>query len=535
MRSSRYAVDGVYPSERARRSHPNGVLAVTTRPTDGPERLQLVASAIAGCPVDVAVASPPGTPSWTDGSTVFVDAAAPREDQIIAVAVQSSLLACRSFPPEILAHLARRRAVSRRYLMVEGHRVLFAMEAILPTSVRSFIDRSLASRSTSPAASLSIAISGEPIDDPPAEFGAIVVRALRASAARSDSGSDAGGAHVPRSMARELLEELHEDDDDDDLAVDIFSSPIGGGGAVGRLLTKMFGDKRSAGAGPPGADSATHWTRRSGTSGAPTATSTAAASGVGLEQPLERHGRTYPEWDLHQQAYRPEWCTVWEDDPTPAEDVSVLRPDTHLLRRALSPLGMELERRNHQLQGIEVDIDAAIDARIEAMAGRPPDDEIYVDMVRRRRDLSVLVLLDVSGSTGEASPLGGSVHQHQCAAAARLMLALNDLGDRVALYSFRSQGRTLVYVSPVKRFADDVDTGTLRRLAGCVPGAYTRLGAAIRHATAVLERDAGTARRLLVVISDGFAMTTATNPPTGRRTPGAHLPKRGGQETGVFA
>jgi nitric oxide reductase activation protein len=45
----------------------------------------------------------------------------------------------------------------------------------------------------------------------------------------------------------------------------------------------------------------------------------------------------------------------------------------------------------------------------------------------------------------------------------------------------------------------------MQRLAGCVPGAYTRLGAAIRHSGAVLEREAGTSRRLLVVLSDGFA------------------------------
>ena len=45
----------------------------------------------------------------------------------------------------------------------------------------------------------------------------------------------------------------------------------------------------------------------------------------------------------------------------------------------------------------------------------------------------------------------------------------------------------------------------MRRLDGLVPGAYTRLGAAIRHGAAVLEKRGGTSRRLLVVLSDGFA------------------------------
>jgi nitric oxide reductase activation protein len=130
---------------------------------------------------------------------------------------------------------------------------------------------------------------------------------------------------------------------------------------------------------------------------------------------------------------------------------------------------------------------------------------VYVDLVRRRRDLAVLLLLDVSGSAGEPSPVGGTVHDHQRAAAGALAVALHDLGDRVALYAFRSQGRSAVQVAPVKRFGDPLDARVVLRLGGCEPGAYTRLGAAIRHGAAVLERDGGTSRRLLVVLSDGFA------------------------------
>ena len=84
-------------------------------------------------------------------------------------------------------------------------------------------------------------------------------------------------------------------------------------------------------------------------------------------------------------------------------------------------------------------------------------------------------------------------------------MALHELGDRIALYGFRSQGRSAVHVVPVKRFDEEFDTLVLQRLGGLVPGAYTRLGAAMRHGTAVLKKEAGTARRLLVVLSDGLA------------------------------
>jgi nitric oxide reductase NorD protein len=165
----------------------------------------------------------------------------------------------------------------------------------------------------------------------------------------------------------------------------------------------------------------------------------------------------------------------------------------------------ELERQRRQLQGDEVDIDAAVEALVELRAGSAPDEAVYVDSVRRRRDLSVLLLLDVSGSVGEPSATGAPVHDHQRAAAVALLVTLHRLGDRVALYGFRSQGRAAVHVVPVKRFDDDLDSLVLRRVGGLVPAAYTRLGAAIRHSAALLEGRGGTAARLLVVLSDGLA------------------------------
>ncbi len=116
------------------------------------------------------------------------------------------------------------------------------------------------------------------------------------------------------------------------------------------------------------------------------------------------------------------------------------------------------------------------------------------------------MLLDISGSAGEPGALGVPVHAHQRDAAGAIALALHELGDRVALYGFRSQGRSAVHIVPVKRFAETLGTLVLQRLGGLVPGAYTRVGRGhARHGSAVLEDEGGTARRLLVVLSDGLA------------------------------
>jgi nitric oxide reductase activation protein len=62
-----------------------------------------------------------------------------------------------------------------------------------------------------------------------------------------------------------------------------------------------------------------------------------------------------------------------------------------------------------------------------------------------------------------------------------------------------------VQFQEVKAFRDRVDLAVRCRLGGLRPSGYTRLGAAIRHGGAILEQRSGAPRRLLIVISDGFA------------------------------
>ena len=473
---------------------------MTARRSSELERFALIASAVAGRRVDVGPVEPGGRP-WTDGMTIFADEDASPRDQLRCVVVQAALLSAGSLDPEIVRGLARRRALVRRYLAVEGHRALAAQEAFLPPAVCSFVDRAVAARSESSAMSLAIALGRDAVADPPDIFGTIRPRHVR-SRSEPPVEERAAGRHVPRRQREDMLRELDDGEDDDGVVPDLVSGSAGGGGLLGRLLEGLLGDARSPSGGPPGADAPTRWSPR-GARVARTAPTTASPSRIGHIAAVERRGARYPEWDAYRRRYRRDWCTVVESVPEEAAPVSA--PETLALRRPLARLGTELERRRRQRQGDDIDIDAAVETRVESLAGSPTHEATYIESQRRRRDLAVLVLLDVSGSSGKPSATGATVHEHQRRAAAALIAALHDLGDRVALYAFRSQGRSAVHVVPVKRFEDDLDTHVMRRLGGLVPAAYTRLGAAIRHGAAVLEREGGTSRRLLVVVSDGFA------------------------------
>ena len=201
-------------------------------------RLSLLASAISSRPLQVAPGEP-GEPAWTDGRVVFVDASISTREQVEAVTVQASLLGAGSLDTDVVRRLTRRPALARRYLAVEGHRALAAIEDVLPPSVRSLIDSEVAARANSPAASLTAALSRTAIADPPDSFGAIRARHLLKSIPRADSSTTR--QHVPREQRNRVLAELAEDEDDDGSAADLFSSPVGGGGTLGRLLGRLLG------------------------------------------------------------------------------------------------------------------------------------------------------------------------------------------------------------------------------------------------------------------------------------------------------
>nr|WP_206675593.1 VWA domain-containing protein [Solimonas terrae] len=366
------------------------------------------------------------------------------------------------------------------------------------------IDASRATHSRSPDESLAVALSKVEIEDAPLAFGEIRAREWLAGERREGgAGASAGSEHVPRRQrdARGEWPEVESEDAVDDVA----SSPVGGGGGIGRLLQNLLERVRQLkGGGAPGADAATHLTRSGSRAGVVAVRSSRTAESVD-DAFGKGTGIAYPEWDTHRGGYRPDWCTVQEAEPPIATHATVAWLDGHELRRPLARLGMGLDRFHRQPQGDDIDIDAAIEMQLERLAGSSPQEAVYVESQRHRRDLSVLVLLDISGSVSQIGPAGTAVHDQQRSVAAALLTVLHEIGDRVSLYAFSSRGRSAVELVPVKRFDDALDSRVMSRLRSLVPGAYSRLGAAIRHGTHLLLTRAGTPRKLLVVLSDGLA------------------------------
>ena len=282
------------------------------------ERLQalgMFASALAGRPVAVAELQP-GEPPWTDGQTIYVEVparASAKLKALEAIAVQASMIAAGSLEPDVVRPLIRHPRLARRYLTLEGHRALVANAGLLPGFLVAAGDREIASRSDSAAASLNIAAGRLDLDDPAPGFGVIRAAKVLAACSRAAEQQDqAKPKHVPRGggAQQEELQELDDGEIDDSDDPDLFTSPVGGGGFIGKWLNKMLSSARKTGSGggPPGADNPTHRTH-SGRRGPHAVSSLASASSEDVDdRAAQSDGATYPEWDVTRRSYRPGWC-----------------------------------------------------------------------------------------------------------------------------------------------------------------------------------------------------------------------------------
>lgn len=229
---------------------------------------------------------------------------------------------------------------------------------------------------------------------------------------------------------------------------------------------------------------------------------------AGASAPAEASGLCYPEWDYRVCAYRSPGATVRERlaPPGPREWVGQTL-DAHrsmidLLRRRFELLRARRTVQRRQLDGDELDLEACVEAQADFRAGLPMNPALYQSQGRNRRDMAILLLIDVSGSTDAWISAHRRVIDVEREALLLVCIALAGLGEPYAVQAFSGQGPGAVDVDAIKRFDEPYGDDIALRIAGLEPERYTRAGAAVRHASAALMRQ-GAAHRLLLLLSDG--------------------------------
>ena len=244
------------------------------------------------------------------------------------------------------------------------------------------------------------------------------------------------------------------------------------------------------------------------------------AEGEFPEQTIEEGevAYNYDEWDRELTDHRLGWCRVIEKKVKHGDRefveqtrdrhrgvISSIRHQFQLMKPE------ELLRVTNELDGEEFDLNAVIDYVIDRKADGQQSERLYTKRLRRRRDVAVSFLLDQSSSTARTigrHPLqpytrpGRRIIEIEKEGLVLMSEALEAVGDTYSINGFTSEGRRNVKFYVVKDFAEKYSDEVKQRIGGINFQNNTRLGAAIRHATAKLAKQ--TARtRLLIVLSDG--------------------------------
>lgn len=225
----------------------------------------------------------------------------------------------------------------------------------------------------------------------------------------------------------------------------------------------------------------------------------------------------YDEWDFRANDYRPAWCHVGERSASEGDlkyygdTLQQYHGLVTEMRRQFELMRPETFRKLKRLEdGDEIDLDQAIEFRIDKKAGAGPLARFYSRRDKVERSVAVAFLLDMSASTEDeivdrsrtAEQSTKRIIDLEKESAVLIIEALEAVGDSYGIYGFSGHGRKNVAFYVIKELDQELDDSIRKRVDSIEPLGATRMGAAIRHAQAKLL-DFPAKVRILMLVSDG--------------------------------
>lgn len=215
---------------------------------------------------------------------------------------------------------------------------------------------------------------------------------------------------------------------------------------------------------------------------------------------------TYDEWDYSKRSYKFNYCKVYPKTQL-KNDVSYYKntllknkATLRALRKMLTTVNNKYQLQRRQTQGEEFDIDAVTDLFVDVQSGHTPSEKIYLNHRKKEKDLSILLLLDISlSSDGYAA--GNRVIDVEKEVSILFGELLNEFNIDFSIDCFYSKTRNHSTYITLKGFEEDWNKSKFK--VGAVdPSGYTRIGAALRHSGALLDKRE-TKNKWVILISDG--------------------------------
>jgi len=217
-------------------------------------------------------------------------------------------------------------------------------------------------------------------------------------------------------------------------------------------------------------------------------------------------GISLPEWDYKKQLLQADYCRLQEmqsQHTDACELPAQLRRTAKRLRSQFQALAPARAWLKGQQEGEEIDLDAWVRQEADLLSGTHPDNRgVYRTQLNQQRDLACLLLADLSLSTDAYASDNARVIDVIRDSLFLFSEALSATGDHFAMYGFSSLKRGNLRFNHLKSFDERYDNNVRGRIQAIKPGYYTRMGAAIRHATSLLAAQPQR-QRLLLLLTDG--------------------------------
>lgn len=215
---------------------------------------------------------------------------------------------------------------------------------------------------------------------------------------------------------------------------------------------------------------------------------------------------SYNEWDFSKNEYKENYCKVYPIVQPSSDNVYYLKTikdhsnTLQGLRKMLTSVNNKMQQVRKQTDGDEFELDALSDMYVDIHARRTPNENIYLSKRKKEKDISILLLLDVSlSSDGYAD--GNRVIDVEKQVSILFGEILNEYNIDFSVYGFYSKTRNFSSYVSLKEF-DEKWSQTKYKISAIEPSGYTRIGAALRHSGYLLNKRQ-TKNKWVILLSDG--------------------------------
>ncbi|CAN0443857.1 unnamed protein product, partial [Scytosiphon promiscuus] len=168
----------------------------------------------------------------------------------------------------------------------------------------------------------------------------------------------------------------------------------------------------------------------------------------------------YDEWNFSKRAYKPNFCKVYPKTQLGTDAAyykNTLKQNASTLmglRKMLTSVNNKYQQQRRQPQGDEFDLDAITDLFVDIHSKRTPSEKIYLSNRKKDKDLSILILLDISlSSDGYAA--GNKVIDVEKQVSIIFGEILNEFNVDFSINSFYSKTRNYTTYLGLKDFDEE--------------------------------------------------------------------------------